>query len=146
VWLDLAVLTLTDPSTSWRGVVATRHASKSSEEEVSSYLLTGGDPADVARVVLDTVVDLHRRALCEPLPLFETASEALWRHPDALPVWPGRYPDRAEEVVYGRLSPAELCELPLHPLDPPGSAGDRARRYAEHLYGSLDDTLEAVHQ
>jgi exodeoxyribonuclease V gamma subunit len=146
MWLDLAVLTLTDPLTSWRGVVATRKESGSSKtvEEVTSYQLADGGSAVVAQRVLDTVVDLHRRALREPLPLFKAVSATLWEKPGRPVDWPGRYPDAAELLVYGQLSSTELCELPLHPLDPPGAANDRARRFAEHLFGSLGATLEAV--
>jgi exodeoxyribonuclease V gamma subunit len=145
MWLDLAVLTLSEPATRWRGVVATRLGSGSApKSQVSSYRLADGGSIDVARRVIDVVLDLHRRALREPLPLFTSVSEALWETPDKAIDWPGRYPDAAELLAYGDLSPAELCELPLHPHDPPGTATDRTRRYAEHLFGSMAATLEEV--
>jgi exodeoxyribonuclease V gamma subunit len=145
MWLDLAVLTLSDPATRWRGVVATRLGSGSNRKsQVSSYRLADGGSTDVARRVIDVVLDLHRRALREPLPLFRFVSEALWETPDEAIVWPDRFPDAAELLAYGHLSPAELCELPLLSHDPPGAAGDRARRYAEHLFGSMAATLEEV--
>lgn len=143
LWVDLAALTLARPEQRWRAACITR-AGKGDEAEVAHLELNPSDPQGAARHVLETTVDLYRRGAREPLPLFRTVSADLHEHPDRTPGWPERHPEPAEELVFGDLSPEELCAIPVHPTDPPGEAGDRARRYAHHLYGSFRATTTEV--
>jgi exodeoxyribonuclease V gamma subunit len=143
--LDLAVLTLADPGPEWHAVLATR-AGEGKNVCASTYRLDGRDPLGVAQRFLDLVVDLHRRSLSEPLPLFKGLSEALHRKPGELPEWPRRHSDAAEMLAYGHLRASELCEMSIRSDDPPGEAADRARRYADHLYGALASSLVEVEQ
>ena len=143
-WLDLAALTLAEPGRSVRAVTVTRNGRNGGRAVVHDRELSPGDPIEAARVALGTIVGLYRRGLTEPLPVFGRLSEKLFERPRSVPEWPGRYPDDAELLVYGGLSAAELVSVPLRPDDPAGSAGDRARRYAEHLYGCLRATMSEV--
>ncbi len=108
---------------------------------VSSHQLDPQDPPAAASTALACVVDLYRRGVCEPLPLFRKASAAMHAQPQKLPDWPDAFPDAAEMLAYGHLSAAELCEIPVRADDPPGPQTDRARRYAQCLFGTLDATL-----
>ena len=80
----------------------------------------------------------------EPLPIFRKVSEALVRTPHKAPDWPGRYPQPEEQLVYGHLDAGELEQIAVRDDDPPGPATDRARRFAEHLFGTLDATMSEV--
>ena len=151
-WVDLAALTLAEPGAAHRAVLATKAASGRVTRDgvaldrirVTPYELAGDDPWSAAEEALETAVDLYRRGMCEPLPLFKGVSDDLVRRPGSSPEWPGRYPDPVEQLAYGRLDAAQLLGIPVRDDDPPGPAGDRARRFAQHLFGAMDGTLQEV--
>lgn len=144
VWVELAALTLARPGESWRAVVATRsERSGKADPELTCHELQPDDPVAAARHAIEVVIDLYRRGLAEPLPLFATESQELHLG-RKIGQWPARYPDDAELLVFGELTASELMELDLRPHDPPGEGADRARRYAHHLFGAVDRTLVAT--
>ncbi|MGI9578664.1 MAG: exodeoxyribonuclease V subunit gamma, partial [Microthrixaceae bacterium] len=158
MWLDLSVLTAMHPETTWRGVIATRWEAKKSRKvdgvagvgqvEVTTMRLNADDPAEAARRSIEVVVDLYRRALCEPLPLFRKLSLQAYQKPGADLDWPGSSPysnpDEAEVLAFGHLSGADLAKLPVLDGDPPGDESDRLSRYARYLFGTLDEATEQV--
>jgi len=159
-WLDLMVLGASEPATSWRALVVTRAAGKGKPLEpvdlVASPAPEGtADPHGyqqaVALAALDTVVDLYRRGMREPLPLFPTysrleyeggAGHTAWRSYDGR----GDATGAAVRLVFGDIDVEELEELPARP-DDPGADHDgagRAVRLAHHLWGTVDASVERV--
>jgi exodeoxyribonuclease V gamma subunit len=152
LWLDLLALTVADPSRPWRAVGISRGAkdgTKPSRPPVVAVLEVVGDSeADrlaTATAGLSTVLDLHRRGRREPLPLFLDTSCAL--HHGSNPkgwrrfVGGGEGDDPYTVLAFGTRTLAELKALRARPDDPPGAAGGRAQRYADHLWGTLATTV-----
>ncbi len=148
VWLELAALTLMHPERPWRGVVGTRASSgqrsvdglRIGKVQVTGHALTSADPASAAQMALDTVVDLYRRGMCEPLPLLRKLSEQVFANPDSRLEWPDEHANEAEMLVYGGHSASGLRQLDVLDRDPAGSATDRLGLYAEYLFGTLAAT------
>ncbi len=149
-WLDLMVLVASDPRTSWRSVVVTRPPSKDKPLQPVDLVVAEGaeDPAAMAVEALHLVVDLYRRGLSEPLPLFASYSPSVHAGGSADAEWKGQdgrgdAHAPAVRLVFGDIDVDELEDL--QPLDgDPGDRGGRAERYAHHLWGTVDSTARPV--
>ena len=148
-WLDLMMLVASEPDVPWRSVVVTRASGKG--KKLTPVVLEpapGDDNAAVATGALSLVVDLYRRGLGEPLPLFSGYSPAVYAGKSADGEWKshegrgdGIHP--AVRLVFGDIDVDELEDLPLSEGDP-GTTGTRVERWAHHLWGSVDATSRAV--
>jgi exodeoxyribonuclease V gamma subunit len=146
-WLDLMVLVATDPTVPWRSVVVTRTATKGAPlHPIDLVPVQGPDLQDRASDALGLVVDLYRKGLTEPLPLFASYSPAVHRGESADDAWKrynggGDGTGPAVRLVFGDVDVDEIDELP--PLDgDPAGVGNRAERFAHHLWGTVDATVE----
>ena len=151
-WLDVTALAADDPAESWCGLAVTRGPSGSRKKDnveypnypvVTHVALRDDDSVD-PKAVLAQIVDLYRRGLREPLPLFRKLSWNLYQSPDKTPEWPERYPNPAEQLVYGDFSAKALIAIPVEDGDPDGPAPGRVLRYAQALFGAMDASLEDV--
>ena len=162
--LRLLALTLQDPATEWTAVVVHREESARSKKtpvRAEAVHVVGDDAAQRrshAATALDAVVDCYRRALREPLPLFEEFSAALAEtivDADAT-VSPSDWTDSffgggdgladATRIAFGHLSFNDVLRIPLESHDPLGAFADRAHRYADRLWGSLLRAVEIRHE
>jgi exodeoxyribonuclease V gamma subunit len=146
-WLDLMVLVATDPTVPWRSVVVTRTATKGAPlHPIDLVPVQGPDLQDRASDALGLVVDLYRKGLTEPLPLFASYSPAVHGGGSADDAWKrynggGDGTGPAVRLVFGDVDVDEIDELP--PLDgDPAGVGNRAERFAHHLWGTVDATVE----
>lgn len=154
LWLDLLALTVADPHTPWRAVGISRggknYKRQASAAPVVRDLVVAGDTAEqrLATAVdgLTVAIDLYRRGLREPLPLFLDTSYALHRHKGAGSVWK-RYVGTGDAdnpytvLAFGSRSLADLEQLAARPYDPPGRATGRAQRYADRLWDAVEGTV-----
>ena len=78
--LDLAALVLTDSHEPWEAIVVNRPETNTAKQATLSRLtpIVGPDREGAARRLLGVALDLHVRALREPLPLFERSSKELF--------------------------------------------------------------------
>lgn len=144
-WLDVLALTVQDPATPWAGTLLNPAKTKKGYQErtVAIPLDDADARRDRARDALALVVALHRRASIEPLPLFPKLSPALHRRSGESKAWvtndygTGDDADPWIRLAFGRLGLAEITSLPVLDGDPPGTADDRARRWADHLWGAV---------
>jgi len=147
-WLDLMVLVASDPEVPWRSVVVSRAAAGRPLEPVVLAAAQVDDPGDRAASALSLVVDLYRRGLSEPLPLFSSYSAAVHAGGPADAAWKGHEgrgdgTRPAVRLVFGDVDVEEIDALPARPGDP-GVTGNRVERYAHHLWGAVDETSRAV--
>jgi len=148
-WLDLMVLVADDPDVPWRSVVVTRAKSKRAKlHPVDLTALSGPDLRGTALAALQLVVDLYRRGLTEPLPLFASYSPAVHAGSSGDDAWKSYFGGGdgtrpAVRLVFGDVEVEEIEDVPPHADDPVGT-GNRAERYAHHLWGALDRTAEAA--
>jgi exodeoxyribonuclease V gamma subunit len=148
-WLDLFVLVASDPSEPWHSVVVTR-AQRLDTPLKPIELVPVAAPDLRARAVdaLTLVVQLYRKGLTEPLPLFAGYSPAVHAGKTAEDSWKGQRGGGdgtrpAVRLVFGDIDVDELDELV--PVDgDPGGSGGRVERYARHLWGMVDATSELV--
>ena len=147
-WLDLVVATASDPGRDWRSLAVSRN-DRSAKAEAADLVVSGGRDGreERARIALGLVVDLHRRGLCEPLPLFPTTSERVWQGRSAAGEWsrPGGYGEGQKppvRAVYGDVGLRDLLALPVEPHDPPGPGDNRLRRYAALLWDAFEASTE----
>lgn len=138
--IDLAALTLVDPSVEWRASLAARAESKKSTEPVALTLqLAGGDQGarrHTAALLLDDLVAIRADGLRLPLPLFDSTSHALaaggkWKDEWGNLTGQGSYKeaaDRYHQLAFGPLTADELLELDV--------AGHTLRGEAERLWGA----------
>jgi len=147
-WLDLLVLTACEPSTAWRSVVVTR--SKSGSKKLEPVDLVASAPPAARREeavgALEVVVDLYRRGMREPLPLFAEYSADVHEGSPREDAWRGHGgrgdgSRPAVRLVFGDVDADELSELEAVEGDP-GDGGSRVERYAERLWGTVDATSE----
>jgi exodeoxyribonuclease V gamma subunit len=147
-WLDLMALSAHDPEHHWSSVLLT---SASTKKRYQQRLLEIGvrDPARRRERALDALtvaVDLFRRGMREPLPIFPKLSPALHKH-NTTSAWspimgpPGDSADKWIQVAFDHATLDEITSLPLRPHDPAGAGSDRARRYAHRLWGAKDASL-----
>jgi exodeoxyribonuclease V gamma subunit len=148
-WLDLMLLVGSDPTTAWHSVVVTRAAGKDRPPKpIELVPVDAPDLAARAVAALRLVVDLYRKGLTEPLPLFAAYSPAVHTGKSPDDKWRnhrgGGDGDRpAVRLVFGDIDVDELAELP-DGVDDPGGSGSRVERYARHLWGTVDATSELV--
>ena len=146
-WLELLALTAQDPSTDWAAVLVHRPSGKTKKGYHERVLEIPVDDPEQRRqralAALDVVVDLHRRARREPLPIFPKLSPALDRGTSARSAWTtdgwgrGDDADPYLRVAFDHASVEDITSLPVRADDPPGEATDRARRWATHLWDAV---------
>jgi exodeoxyribonuclease V gamma subunit len=148
-WLDLVALVATEPTTNWRSVVVGKP--EKGDGVASLGLVSRGEtPADRRRLAvaaLEVAVDLYRRGMREPIPLFATLSYKLHnqtaRPGDWLPFGGhGDGHDGANRLVFGDIQYGELRAIPVRDDDPPGSATGRALRFANYLWAAVNASAE----
>ena len=163
-WVRLLALTASAPGVSWRAVTTGRRRDSGEGITVATIPAPAWDEASraaFARARLATLVDLHDRAMCEPLPIAckTTAAyvNALRHGGDPLRAaanawdggwnWSGEGGEPEHALVHGRDLPFDL----LYEQDPrddergPGwepSETTRFGRYALRLWGDLLDLEE----
>jgi exodeoxyribonuclease V gamma subunit len=154
-WLDLLVLTATDPSVRWRAISI--HRSESTQKKGSPPtvcdVVVAGDTAEARRRVatagLAVAVDLLRRSLTEPLPLFRHLSPALAEGTASPATWSGAafrgyggdLHDPEVALTYDGHDFASVIAIPRRDDDPAGPRS-RAETYAQYLWGTAARSLE----
>ena len=118
-WVDLVALGAADPTTDWRSVIVARAERKGA---LKTFELVGrGDTTDarrhLARDALGVAVDLYRRGLREPIPLFASLSCKLHNGTASGGDWEpfgehGDGTDEANRLAFGALGFEDLCALP----------------------------------
>lgn len=141
LWLDLLVLTLSDPTVAWRAVGLSR-SEKRGSPLVHDLQVAGADPAErraTAEQALTVVVELHRAGMQEPLPLFDRTSELLHRGQKrrAADIWQGgMFPESADDhyrLAFGERSFTQLERLEV--------AGRTTAQWASLLWDAVDRSL-----
>ncbi len=122
LWLDLCALTLLAQETPWRAILVSRKgAANSKVSELSMRGESSAERAARASHVLIKLVDLHRRALREPLPILAKVGVAGTTETPYLKGWDDRFGMQRDAYVlaaYGKLSGAELLDVRADPADP----------------------------
>ncbi|MDA8280783.1 MAG: hypothetical protein M0Z63_10255, partial [Actinomycetota bacterium] len=146
-WLRLLALTATDPGAAWHSVVVRPRSASAGADTLDLVVrgTTSGERAAHALAGLEVAVDLWRRGRREPIPLFPKLSAALYAGGTGADVWTprgggGDGNDEATIIAFGQLSLDEVRALPIGVDDPPGTAHDRATRYADHLWSTVHTT------
>ena len=148
-WLDLMILVASDPAVRWRSVVVTRAKSKGAGlKPVELVPAASDDPGAMALDALALIVDLYRRGLCEPLPLFSGYSPAVHNGSSADDAWTdnqgrGDANRPAVRLVFGDVDVDEIDDVTRKEGDP-DVPGNRVELYARHLWGAVDRTSERV--
>jgi exodeoxyribonuclease V gamma subunit len=150
--LELAVLTLADLSIPWSAVVAGRDASSSRtipRPHLVTVRLAGDDACGrlaAATELLARAVELHARALCEPLPLFERSSHAVATGGSDVDGKLRRdRMDGCNDLVFPGVTVAALDADPVRAHDPVGGRhASRWRALAAHLWDTVARTTEGV--
>ncbi|MEZ5342434.1 MAG: hypothetical protein R2706_13590 [Acidimicrobiales bacterium] len=129
-WLELVIATLHDAEPQWRAVVVAKNPSNSKREPivVRELRMKGSTSIErhrAASEALTVLLDLYRRALCEPLPLFAQTSRAIYTGGSAKEKWlpyagQGDVHDVYNAEVWGAESLDELVEHPTQSHDPVG--------------------------
>ncbi len=137
-WVELMALVASDPAVPWHSLVAGRPEHSTPDRRVEWIDLVPAErSSDGALSALGVAVDLFRRGLTEPLPLFPTFSPTLLDRPD-LAKWRsfqgwGDADGAAARFFFGHLDDFEVLELPPRD-DDPGRGADRASRLARYLW------------
>ncbi len=147
--LDLVSLVATDPVTNWRSVVVGR-AERGAGIATLELVARGETPAArrlLATEALEVAVDCYRRGMREPIPLFSSFSYKLHKGTAGEGDWQpyeghGDGDDEANRLALGELTLTELYALRARDEDPPGSAGERALRFAHYLWAAMDAGTE----
>ena len=149
-WLDLMALVATDPSREWRSVIVTRGRSGSPGPTVVDLVPTAS-PSDrlaSAEAALEVIVDLYRRGMGEPLPLFAEYSAAVHAGSGEEQAWSpfhgrGDGTRPAVRLVFGDVDQDEIEDLAARDGDP-GAGTGRAARLAGRLWGTVETTATAL--
>jgi exodeoxyribonuclease V gamma subunit len=153
-WTELMAVVGTQPDVPWRSLVMNwKQRAKMPYDEV--LLVPRADEGDAAARrsqavgALEVAIDLYRRGLAEPLPLFPALSAALWEGKRTAYLWDGysfsaEMKDPATALAYAGVDHHGVSTMPALPDDPPGEAAERLARYAHLLYGTLDATAVDV--
>lgn len=144
-WLDLMVLLADDPATSWRSVVLGRSEKKGKLKtlELVGSGDTGHERHGRALDALEVVVDCYRRGMREPIPLFASVSYKLHARKASSNDWEpygghGDGDDDANRLAFGDLSFDDLRALRAHADDPEGPSPQRALRFADYLWSTVE--------
>lgn len=142
-WLELAAITLTDPSVDREAIVITQNASKTNAQ-IELLALHGDTDAERrhnAERVLRYAVETRRRALCEAIPLFEYGSWSIAGSVTSIDTELDR-DHRYEPSVAVLYEHLDLVHLRRDPY--PGEEPRRSRfaHYADELVGTFADTVE----
>ncbi len=141
LWLDLLVLTVSDPEVQWRAVGLSR-SDKKGTPLVHDLQVAGNDAAErssTAAAALEVVVELHQVGMRQPLPLFDRTSELLHRgqRRRAADVWQsGLFPEGADDhyrLAFGERSFSQLERLVV--------AGRSSSQWAALLWDAVDRSL-----
>jgi exodeoxyribonuclease V gamma subunit len=151
-WLDLLALTATDPGRPWRSAWVARTGGSDSKKVADTELRCTDPDAGVQGLAL--VVDLYRRGMTEPIPLFPAVSRALWDGVSPTSAWlgfAGGGDGAGAEVrlVHGDADLPQLLREPRRPHDPLTDSGPDAGRFlcfAEHLWSAVEATSGASTQ
>ena len=149
-WLDMLALTAQDPTRPWRSVLLHPSDNKAGfKDRPFEIPLDSPDDRRVRAVEnLELVVDLFRRGHHEPLPLFPTLSPALHKGNDPVSRWTGYKSSKGDgddewvHVAFEHADLDQILALPALDDDPPGPSQGRAQRYADHLWGAIDRSLD----
>lgn len=151
-WLDLMALAATDPGRPWRSVWVARSGGGESKKVADTELRCVGTDAGVQGLAL--AVDLYRRGMAEPIPLFPAVGRALWDGVSPTSAWMG-YAGGGDgagtevRLVHGDADLAQLLREPRRPHDPltdSGADAGRFRCFAEHLWSAVEATSDASAQ
>ena len=145
--LELALLGLTEPDVPYRALVVFRDPD--SAGHIAPIALTvNGDNAQrrqAAAVRFVTMaVEMWRCARQGLLPVFPSASTDLGRGrtKKARDAFETECHSSAEiGYFFGDMSWDDITSEPVRALDPPGTATRRARRYADYLWKTFDETM-----
>ena len=151
-WLDLVALAANDSARPWRSVAVNRPLSGAKKLTIIDLVLaTAIDPPDDrppaidAHEALGVAVDLYRRGLAEPIPLFARFSPGVHAGKPDRNLWRG-HQDRGDAYdsfnfpFYGDLDMDELLALEAIDSDPAGT-GRRVARYADYLWDAVDRSV-----
>lgn len=145
-WLDLMALVATDPGKTWRSVIVRRAATGAGPPAVVDLSPVAGHDArrraETARKALGVAVDLYRRGLVEPVPLFPRFSHAVLTGKDLRNAWRpfkgyGDGDGSASELVFGTRTFEEMLSIEPREGDPEGS-GNRVERFARYLWDTIE--------
>ena len=148
LWLDLLVLSLSEPETVWQGIgLAKKTATKPVRVDMR---LRGEDaPSRVrfAEAGLRGLLELRDRALCEPLPLFSKVTVKTTKGGETkVEGWDnmfGAATDVANRTAFGAYSTHDL--LTLAPVDgDPEFEGCNAQSRLLRYHGFVDDLMEST--
>jgi len=147
-WLDLMALVATDPGQTWRSVIVRRAATDGKPPVIVDLSPAAGPDArqraESARQALGVAVDIFRRGLVEPLPLFPRFSHAVLTGTDLRQVWQpfkgsGDGTDPATALVFGGHTHEDMKEIAPREGDPKGP-GNRVERFARYLWDAVERT------
>jgi len=144
-WLDLAALVAADPTREWRSVVIARGKKNADPVRVEALAPVGALGTDLrlesAHAALEVAVDLYRRGLSEPIPLFADFSHQVAIGEDKPGNWQvfgglGDGNDDANRLVFGSYDYYQLMQLERVEGDP-GHQGSRVECFADCLWDAL---------
>lgn len=145
-WLDLVALVATDPTVEWRAVGAHRSGRQRPVTTIDVSMLSHDDGPErrfeLATNALGTAVDLFRRGMREPLPLFTKLSPAVHVGKHKADLWQSFTgladgDDDANAHVFGHHTFHELMAMPATSTDPAGRGG-RVERFAHVLWDAIE--------
>jgi exodeoxyribonuclease V gamma subunit len=145
-WLDLMALVAQDPDESWRSVHVRRDRNGGKHPDPLE-LVPRGATSDQRRAdalaALTVVVDLYRRGLKEPIPLFTKLSRKLFDHEAKAGDWINQsgFAEGGEDshvLAFGALELRDLRAIEARPHDPAGTRPGRADRFADYLWGAVE--------
>jgi exodeoxyribonuclease V gamma subunit len=145
-WLDLMSLGAACPSERWRSVAMGRADKAGLPADVLDIGIAGDAStwSSTALGALAVAVDCFRKGMREPIPFFPGLSYAVYRGTVTPGDWSTKYPYQeggspSVVLAHGRLAFNEVMSLESRPGDP-GDAGHRVSRFADYLFGAMDDS------
>jgi len=160
-WIDLMLLVAQEPDSPWRSIVVRRAEPKRragapkqpSEADVCTLMPTSApDPRAAALAALETIVAVYRVGMCEPIPLFPSASKGIHREASSKSDWNNfnGFGDGTRDttvIAFGECSLDEILALPVAAHDPggPEEGASRAVWYANLVWGTVESTCTGLH-
>lgn len=149
-WLDLMVLSASDPATPWRSVVVGRSSNPNVVVESVALVPAASSAADGLGPTagLEVAVDCYRRGMREPIPLFPVLSREQHRSTAKPHHWMsysggGDGDDPAIRLAFPGFDYRAIVALPSRTGDPPGTGG-RMARFADYLWDTVDRSVELL--